>query len=97
MQIEMKKDLKDTQERKKFFRVDLIRKVRYKISGLTSIECFTQNISEGGLCLLMGEELFPGMKIRAEFALPGKELKLIKAYAVVVWQKDYLTGAKFVF
>ena len=97
MQIEMKKDLKDTQERKKFFRVDLIRKVRYKISGLTSIECFTQNISEGGLCLLMGEELFPGMKIRAEFALPGKELKFIKAYAVVVWQKDYLTGAKFVF
>jgi c-di-GMP-binding flagellar brake protein YcgR len=97
MQIEMKKDFKNTQERRNFFRVDLIRRVRYKISGLTSIECFTQNISEGGLCLLLGEELFPGTSIRAEFALPGKKPKLIKAYAVVVWQKDYLTGAKFVF
>jgi len=99
MKIEMKKDFKDAQpgkERRFFSRVDLIRRARYKISGLTSIECFTQNISEGGICLLLGEELFPGMTIRVEFALPGKEPKLIKSYAVVVWQKEYLTGAKFI-
>ena len=93
----MKKDFKDTQERRIFSRVDLIKRVRYKASGLTSIDCFTQNISEGGLCLLLGEELFPGMTIRAEFALPGKEPNLIKAYAVVVWRKNYLTGVKFIF
>ena len=99
MQIEMKSGFIDAQkkkERRKFFRVDLIKRVRYKISGLTSIECFTQNISEGGLCLLMGEELFPGMTIRAEFALPGNESKLIKASVVVVWQKGHLTGVKFI-
>lgn len=93
----MKKDFKDTQERRSFFRVDLIRRVRYKISGFTSIDCFTQNISEGGLCLFLGEELFPGMPIRIEFFLPVKKPKIIKVKAVVVWQKDYLTGAKFVF
>lgn len=97
IQTEMEKNLKNTQERRSFFRVDLIRRVRYKISGFTSIDCFTQNISEGGLCLLLGEELFPGMSIRIEFFLPIKKPKLIKVEAVVVWQKDYLTGAKFVF
>jgi c-di-GMP-binding flagellar brake protein YcgR len=99
MQIELKKDLKDTperEERRNSFRIDLIRRVRYKISGPASIECFTQNISEGGLCLLLGEELFPGMTVRTEFALPGKEPKMITANAVVVWQKDYLTGVKFI-
>jgi len=100
MKIEMKKDFKDTQERKErrdSLRVDLIKRVRYKISGLTSTECFTLNISEGGLCLFLGKELFPGIMIRTEFALPEKKPKLIKANAVVVWQKDHLTGAKFVF
>jgi len=84
-------------ERRRFHRVDLIKRVRYNISGRSSIECFTQNISEGGLCLLLGEELFPGMTIGVEFVLPGKEPKFIEADALVVWQKDHLTGTKFVF
>lgn len=84
------------EDRRNSFRVDLIKRVRYKISGPPSIECFTQNISEGGLCLLIGEELFPGMTVRTEFSLPGNEPKLITADAVVVWQKNYLTGVKFI-
>jgi len=91
------KHTSDRNERRNFYRVDLIRRVRYNIWGRTSIECFTQNISEGGLCLLLGEELFPGMTIGLEFVLPGKEPKHIEANAMVVWQKDYLTGTKFVF
>lgn len=100
MPIEMNKSLEGKHqqtERRHFYRVDLIKRVRYNIAGRTSIECFTQNISEGGLCLMMGEDLFPGMTIGLEFALPGKEPKRIKAFAVVVWQKEYLTGAKFIF
>jgi c-di-GMP-binding flagellar brake protein YcgR len=99
MQTELNKKLNGIskkEERRNFFRVDLIKRVRYKISGPPSIECFTQNISEGGLCLLMGEELFPGMTVRTEFALPGKEPKLVTTDAVVVWQKGYLTGVKFI-
>ena len=100
MQIEMK-SVRTTapkkEDRRKSFRVDLIRRVRYKSSGPPSIDCFTQNISEGGLCLLLGEELFPGMTVKTEFALPGNEPKLIEANGVVVWQKDYLTGVKFIF
>lgn len=100
IQAEMEKNLKltrDRKERRSVFRVDLIKRVRYKISGFTSIDCFTQNISEGGLCLLLGEELFPGEPIGIELFLPVTKPKLIEVQAVVVWQKGYLTGAKFVF
>ncbi len=99
MRIEMKSNIQDTQkeeERRKFFRVDLIKRVRYKILGFTSIECFTQNISEGGLCLLIGKDLFPGMTVKVEFALPGNNSKIVRANAVVVWQRNYLTGVKFI-
>ncbi len=99
MQIEMKKEHNGTiekKERREFFRVELIKRVRYTTSGITSIECFTQNISEGGLCLFLGEALFPGTMIRAEFVLPGKEPKLVKTYAAIVWQQGYLVGAKFI-
>lgn len=95
----MKKSLKDTEkkkERRRFFRVNLVRRVRYSVLGFTSIDCFTQDIGEGGMCLLLGEKLHPGMMIKAEFALPGKEPELVQVHAVVVWQKNYLTGVKFV-
>ena len=92
-----RKDPRNKRERRHFYRVDLIKRVRYKIEERTSVECFTQNICEGGLCLMLGEDLFPGMTIGLEFFLPGKEPRQIKANAVVVWQKEYLTGAKFVF
>jgi c-di-GMP-binding flagellar brake protein YcgR len=91
------KALRKQKERRKSFRADLIRRVKYVTSGFASIECFTLNISEGGLCLLLGEELCPGITIRAEFFLPGKNPRAVKASAVVVWQKDYLTGVKFIF
>lgn len=99
MKIEMKNDSSNGQnntERRNFSRVDLIRSIKYQNSGPTPNECFTLNISEGGLCLFLSEDLHPGMTIRTEFALPGKHPKRVKADAVVVWKNGYLTGARFI-
>lgn len=95
----MKEEIKiaeEKKERRHFFRVDLIRRARCKIPGQVPSLCYTQNISEGGLCLLYCDELRPGTTVETEFDLPVEEPKLIKTHAVVVWQKDYLTGLKFI-
>ena len=92
--ISQKKSAK--RDRRGCFRADFIRRLRGEILGLYSLEGFTQNISESGLCLLLNEELSPGIIIKVEFNLPLNEIRHIKAYAQVVWQKDFLTGAKFV-
>jgi hypothetical protein len=62
-------------------------------------EAFTQNISEGGLCLLVNKELSPGVVLELKFELPGKKSNPIETRVKVVWQqkieKGYLTGVKF--
>jgi c-di-GMP-binding flagellar brake protein YcgR len=59
----------------------------------------TQNISEGGICLMLQRELSPGTKLELKFELPSEKSKLVEALAEVVWQKKtdrgFLTGVSF--
>lgn len=62
-------------------------------------EGLTQNISEGGLCLLVNKELSPGAILELKFELPEENSRAIETRVKVIWQDKmetgYLTGVKF--
>ena len=83
-------------QKRKNPRVDLSTEVRYQVLGHTSKEVISQNISEGGMCLLLDRKISPRMILELEFKLPGNSKELINAYAEVVWQRNSHTGIKFI-
>jgi hypothetical protein len=77
-------------------RLDFIEKVQYKSLQDSYHSVFSQNISANGMCLLLDNEVIPGTILELNFDIPGKDSKTISTYSKVVWQKDYLTGLKFI-
>ena len=83
-------------EKRKSSRVDLDTRVRYQVLGYPAKEVIAQNISTGGMCLLLDRKISPRMILELEFKLPGNSEELISAYAEVIWQSNSHTGIKFI-
>ena len=83
-------------ERRENLRVDLTTKVKYQVLENPSKEVISQNISTGGLCILLDRKIAPRMIMELEFELPGKSKDPINAYAEVIWQSNSHTGLKFI-
>ncbi len=84
------------EDKRKSPRVDLDANVRYQILGHSSKEVISQNITAGGMCLLLDRKISPRMILELEFKLPGNSEELINAYAEVIWQSNSHTGIKFI-
>ncbi len=86
-------------ERRRFERKELNTEVKYTVLFPSINKGITKNISEGGLCLLINEQLNKGTILRVEFALPGEEASHIEAVVKVMWQRrqgdKFLTGVQF--
>lgn len=86
-------------ERRRHERTDLVTQVRYTIVMSASETGFIQNISEGGLCILVDKQLDKGMMLRLDFDLPGEKQEHIEALARIVWQRPkedkFLIGLEF--
>lgn len=76
-------------------RVEAVRKISYRIRKPLAGEGFTQNISEGGCCLMLNEELAPGSVIELDFGPLNGSSESVRAVGKVVWQNDDLTGIRF--
>ena len=87
---------KKDSDRRKYPRVDFIRKASYQLSKSTESGVFTQDISQTGMRLLLDNEVSPGMILQLNFDLPGQSAKPIDTLAEVIWQDNYLTGVKFI-
>lgn len=94
MKVKFPKRFKVTNERGNP-RVDAVRKVNYRIRKPVAGEGFTQNISEGGCCLMLNEELPPGAVIELDFGPLNGDSRSVRALGKVVWQNDDLTGIRF--
>ena len=81
---------------RKALRVDLITRLNYQSNRSSFNEGFTQNISEVGGCFLLSGDLDPGQIIKLNFNLPTNGTTIKNLQAQVIWQKDFLTGVKFV-
>ena len=86
-------------EKRKHAREKVITDVSYKVLTPSDDKAVTQDISQGGLCLLLNNELPPGTILEVRLNLPGDEPKRIETFVEVVWQKEidrgFLTGVKF--
>jgi c-di-GMP-binding flagellar brake protein YcgR len=87
---------KKTSDRRKHPRVDFIRSASYQFSKSSEFGVFTQDISQTGMCLLLDNEVNPGMILKLNFELPGQSYKPIDTLAEVIWQDNFLTGVKFI-
>ena len=87
---------KKKSDRRKYPRVDFIRNASYQLSQSSRFGVFTQDISQTGMCLLLDNEVYPGMILSLNFELPGQSYKPIDTLAEVIWQDNYLTGVKFI-
>ena len=85
-------------EKRTHTRKTLVTKVTYTVLMHSKGETLTQNISEGGLCLILNRELSPGATLELKIDMPDKDAKPIEIFAEVVWQKKtemgFLTGLK---
>jgi c-di-GMP-binding flagellar brake protein YcgR len=89
----------DSIQKRKHDREQVVTEVSYQILTPAGDMGLTQNISEGGLCLLLNNELSPGTVLQVQFTLPDEKAKKVKSFVEVIWQskteKGFLTGVKF--
>jgi c-di-GMP-binding flagellar brake protein YcgR len=80
-------------------REGIIIDVIYKVLSPLKDMGLTRDISQGGLCLLLNNELRPGTILELKYRLPHEEARLVVTEVEVVWQKKtdkgYLTGVKY--
>lgn len=96
----MKKDRRKNnhKDRRSHPRTTLVTKVSYKILMQSKGETLSQNISEGGLCLILNREIPPGTTLELRIDMPGKDAKPVEAFAETIWQRKsemgFLTGLR---
>jgi hypothetical protein len=66
-------------------RDEIIIDVIYKVKSPLKDVGLTQNISSGGLCLLIDNELRPGTILELKYRLPHEEARQIVTTVEVVW------------
>ncbi len=76
-------------------RVDTVQKVSYRTNSYIRGEGFSQNLSENGCCLFLNEEVPIGSLIEITFDTLGNNSNDIRVIGRVIWQKDFLSGIKF--
>jgi len=98
----MKRDFDNNQrgkEKRKHPREEINADVSYRVLSPSEDKGLIQDISQGGLCLLLNDELSPGTILEVKFRLPDEGSKLIETFVKVVWQKrtdkGFLTGVTF--
>ena len=85
-------------ERRKHPRKAVVTNIEYKVMVPSGDRARTQNISEGGICLMLNKAFTEGTILEVKHDLPGESKPAVQLVKVV-WQKrtdeGYLTGVKF--
>ena len=84
------------EERRKFIRLNSSFTVGYKRleSQETEKQTFSRNISEGGICLVVDEELGVSELLDLNLYLPGKR-EVVSVTGRVVWIKEFPSEDEF--
>jgi hypothetical protein len=81
-------------------RRDVFTKMSFRELVPSGEEGLIQDISDGGLCLLLNKEFSPGSILEIKYELQGETPNPIEAIVRVIWQKKIntgmLTGVKFI-
>ncbi|OPX29810.1 MAG: hypothetical protein B1H08_02975 [Candidatus Omnitrophica bacterium 4484_171] len=84
---------------RRYPRKEVVTNLSYRVITPLGGKGLTQNISEGGLCIVFDKEIPVGTMLELKFELPGEESVPIETFAKVIWQKEvegqFFTGVKF--
>jgi len=88
------------EEKRIFPRREVFKKVTYRELVPSGEDGSIQDISEGGLCLLLHKEFVRGTILELRYELQSPSLKPIESIVKVIWQKKtdkgLLTGVQFI-
>jgi hypothetical protein len=98
----MKDNFDDNQgkaTKREHHRTEVFFDVIYKVVSPIKGTGLSRNFSQGGLCLLLDNELPPGTVLELKYRMPHEEHRLIETTVEVIWQKKtdkgYITGVKY--
>ncbi|MCM8773178.1 MAG: PilZ domain-containing protein [Candidatus Omnitrophica bacterium] len=87
------------EEKRKYTRKNISAPVSYRVVVPSQGNGLLENISEGGLCIILDKKLAEGTILEVKFELPGEKPIPIEIFVKVIWQKEignkFLTGVKF--
>jgi len=94
------RDNPDAKDKRIHPRREVFTKMSYRELVPSGEEGLIQDISDGGLCLLLNKEFSPGSILEIKYELQGETPNPIEAVVKVIWQKKVdtgmLTGVKFI-
>jgi hypothetical protein len=95
----MKDNFQNPEEKRKYPRKEIYAKMSYRELVPSGVAGIIQDMSEGGLCLILNKEFSPGAVLEVTYELPEEENRRIEKFVKVVWQRKtetgFLTGVKF--
>jgi len=91
----------DSTDFRKKLRIDTVQKVKFRTNAsqkntLVHGQGFSQNLSENGCCLFLDREIPEGSLIEITFERLGGNNHDVKIIGRIIWQKDCLSGIKFI-
>lgn len=99
MKDNSKKNL-GAEEKRRHPRLEVSKKMRYRELVPLGEEGLVQDISEGGLCLLLKNRFSPGTILEIEYEVHANAPKPEDSIVKVIWQKKtekgFLTGVRFI-
>jgi hypothetical protein len=95
----MKDDIQNPEEKRKYPRKEVYANMSYRELVPSGVSGVIQDMSEGGLCLILNKEFSPGTVLEVTYELPEEENRTVEKFVRVVWarktEQGYLTGVKF--
>ena len=95
----MKNNFQNPEEKRKYPRKKVYANMSYRELVPSGVAGIIQNMSEGGLCLILNKKFTPGTVLEVTYELPEEENRSVEKLVKVVWQrktdKGILTGVKF--
>lgn len=81
-------------------RLEVLKKMTYRELVPSGEEGLIQDISEGGLCLILNKKFSPGTILEIKYEVHANAPKPIDSIVKVIWQKKIdkgmLTGVQFI-
>lgn len=95
----MKNNSQNPEERRQSLRKEIYANMTYRELMPSGEEGIIQDMSDGGLCLILNKKFPPGTVLEVKYVLPEEENRIVEKFVRVVWvrktENKYLTGAKF--
>lgn len=95
----MKDNFQNPEEKRKYPREEIYANMSYRELVPSGVVGIIQDMSQGGMCLILNKEFPPGTVLEVKYELPKEENRSVEKFVRVVWvrkaEKGYLTGVKF--